>query len=77
MKVYVWYSSMYIIIYICVCRCTFIFSIFKVMYVLGWGKNMYGGVPLLSRHVPIVFRALTSHHAVVAGHAKLEDLCQL
>ena len=38
---------------------------------------MYGGVPLLSRHVPIVFRALTSHHAVVAGHAKLEDLCQL
>ena len=47
------------------------------MYVLGWGKNMYGGVPLLSRHVPIVFRALTSHHAVVAGHAKLEDLCQL
>ena len=61
----------------CVCRCTFIFSIFKVMYVLGWGKNMYGGVPLLSRHVPIVFRALTSHHAVVAGHAKLEDLCQL
>lgn len=38
---------------------------------------MYGGVPLLSRHVPIVFRALASHHAVVAGHATLEDLCQL